>query len=257
MSKLDLYKQRVLIREDLNVPMDGGRITDETRLLATIPTIQQALSQQAAVILVSHLGRPTPGEYDDQYSLLPVAQRLSQLLNQKVTLIKDWHHGVDVQPGEVVLLENIRFEAGEKSNDVALAKQLADLCDVFVMDAFGTAHRAHASTVGVAQFAPKACAGPLLIKELKALEQGLKNPAKPMLAIIGGAKVAGKLQVLHALVDKVDKLIVGGGIANTFIKAAGFRVGKSLYEPDLVAEAKQLIAKAQEAGNEIPIHADV
>ncbi len=257
MSELNLSNKRVLIREDLNVPMDSGRISDDTRITAALPTIQQALSQQAAVILVSHLGRPKAGEFDPQFSMLPVANRLSDLLEQDVAVIKDWHKGVDVAPGQVVLLENIRFEAGEKSNDDDLSQQLADLCDVFVMDAFGTAHRAHASTTGVAQFAPTACAGPLLVKELTALEKGLKNPAKPMLAVIGGAKVSGKLQVLHALVDKVDKLIVGGGIANTFIKAAGFRVGQSLFEPDLVDEAKQLIEKAKEAGNEIPIPEDV
>lgn len=257
MSELNLTNKRVLIREDLNVPMDAGRITDETRLLAALPTIQQALAQQAAVILVSHLGRPTAGEFDPQFSMVPVANRLSDLLKQDVHVVKDWHQGVEVQPGQVVMLENIRFEAGEKSNDGALSQQLADLCNVFVMDAFGTAHRAHASTTGVSQFAPIACAGPLLINELEALEKGLKNPAKPMLAIIGGAKVSGKLQVLHSLVDKVDKLIVGGGIANTFIKAAGYRVGKSLYEPDLVAEAKQLIEQAKQVGNEIPIPEDV
>lgn len=257
MSDIDLTNKRVLIREDLNVPMDKGTISNETRLLAAVPTIKQALSQQAAVILVSHLGRPTAGKYESKYSLLPVANRLGQLLNQDVQLIKDWHQGVDVQPGEVVLLENIRFEAGEKSNDDELAKKLAALCDVFVMDAFGTSHRAHASTYGVAQFAPMACAGPLLIQELDALQKGLKNPEKPMLAIIGGSKVSGKLQVLHSLVNQVDKLIVGGGIANTFIKAAGFRVGQSLHEPDLVEEAKQLIDKAKQAGNEIPIPEDV
>ncbi len=257
MSDLNLTNKRVLIREDLNVPMDAGRITDETRLLAAVPTIEEALSQQAAVILVSHLGRPTPGAFDAQFSMAPVASRLSHLLKKDVRVVKHWHQGVDVEPGEVVLLENIRFEPGEKSNDDNLAKQLADLCDVFVMDAFGTAHRAHASTAGVAKFAPIACAGPLLLKELSALEKGLKNPAKPMLAIIGGAKVSGKLQVLHSLVDKVDKLIVGGGIANTFIKAAGFRIGQSLYEPDLVADASALIEKAKQAGNEIPIPEDV
>lgn len=257
MSDLNLTNKRVLIREDLNVPMDAGRITDETRLLAAVPTIEEALSQQAAVILVSHLGRPTPGVFDAQFSMAPVASRLSHLLKKDVRVVKHWHRGVDVEPGEVVLLENIRIEPGEKSNDDNLAKQLADLCDVFVMDAFGTAHRAHASTAGVAKFAPIACAGPLLLKELSALEKGLKNPAKPMLAIIGGAKVSGKLQVLHSLVDKVDKLIVGGGIANTFIKAAGFRIGQSLYEPDLVADASTLIEKAKQAGNEIPIPEDV
>ena len=257
MSDLNLTNKRVLIREDLNVPMEAGRITDETRLLAAVPTIEEALSQQAAVILVSHLGRPTPGAFDAQFSMAPVASRLSHLLKKDVRVVKHWHQDVDVEPGEVVLLENIRFEPGEKSNDDNLAKQLADLCDVFVMDAFGTAHRAHASTAGVAKFAPIACAGPLLLKELSALEKGLKNPAKPMLAIIGGAKVSGKLQVLHSLVDKVDKLIVGGGIANTFIKAAGFRIGQSLYEPDLVADASALIEKAKQAGNEIPIPEDV
>lgn len=257
MTELTLTDQRVLIREDLNVPMASGNITDDSRIQAALPTIKKALSQNAAIILVSHLGRPTAGQYDPQFSLLPVANRLSHLLNQDVKLIQNWHQGVDVKPGEVVLLENIRFEAGEKSNDEQLARQLAGLCDIFVMDAFGTAHRAHASTTGVAQYAPIACAGPLLVKELTALEKGLKNPAKPMLAVIGGAKVSGKLQVLHSLVGKVDKLIVGGGIANTFIKAAGYRIGQSLYEPDLVDEAKQLIETAREAGNEIPIPEDV
>ena len=257
MSELDLTNKRVLIREDLNVPMDSGRISDDTRITAALPTIKDALSQNAAVILVSHLGRPTAGEFDPQFSMVPVANHLSHRLKQDVRVVKDWQQGVEVQPGDVVLLENIRFEPGEKSNDETLARQLADLCDVFVMDAFGTAHRAHASTAGVAQYAPVACAGPLLIKELTALEKGLKNPGKPMLAVIGGAKVSGKLQVLHALVDKVDKLIVGGGIANTFIKAAGHRVGQSLYEPDLVDEARELIDKARDAGNEIPIPEDV
>lgn len=257
MSELDLSQKRVLIREDFNVPMKAGCISNEQRILAALPTIQQALEQQAAVILVSHLGRPEPGHYDPQFSLALVAQRLSEHLQCEVRLLKDWQESVEVSPGEVVLLENIRFEVGEKTNDENLAKRLAALCDVFVMDAFGTAHRAHASTYGVAQFAPIACAGPLLVNELEALKKGLKNPAKPMLAIVGGAKVSGKLSVLDSLVDKVDKLIVGGGIANTFIKAAGYRVGKSLYEPDLVAEAKRLIEKAQAAGNQIPIPEDV
>lgn len=257
MSELDLAQKKVLIREDLNVPMKAGRISNDQRILAALPTIKQALEQQAAVIVVSHLGRPVPGHYDPQFSLAPVAQRLSELLQCDVRLLKDWKDSVEVKPGEVVILENIRFETGEKTNDDALAKQLAALCDVFVMDAFGTSHRAHASTYGVAQFAPVACAGPLLINELAALEKGLKNPAKPMLAIVGGAKVSGKLSVLDSLVDKVDKLIVGGGIANTFIKAAGYRIGQSLYEPDLVDEAKRLMEKAGLAGSEIPIPEDV
>ncbi len=257
MSELDLSQKKVLIREDFNVPMKAGRISNDQRILAALPTIQQALDQQAAVILVSHLGRPEAGHYDSQFSLAPVAQRLSEHLSCDVRLVKDWAEGVEVSPGEVVLLENIRFEEGEKTNDEKLAKRLAALCDVFVMDAFGTAHRAHASTYGVAQFASIACAGPLLVNELEALEKGLKSPQKPMLAIVGGAKVSGKLTVLDSLVDKVDQLIVGGGIANTFIKAAGYEVGRSLYEPDLVAEAKRLMVKAQSAGHQIPIPQDV
>lgn len=258
MNKLDLTDKTVLIREDLNVPLDAdGNITSDIRIQAALPTIKAALAQNAAVILMSHLGRPTEGEYDDQYSLAPVATRLSTLLGQNVRLIKNWYEGVEVEPGDVVLLENVRFNVGEKADDDSLAKQYAALCDVFVMDAFATAHRAQASTHGVAKFAAKACAGPLLEREIDSLEKAIAAPAKPFVAIVGGSKVSSKLSVLKNLLDKVDQLIVGGGIANTFIAAAGFNVGKSLYEPNLVAEAKSLMQQAKAGGSEIPIPVDV
>ncbi len=239
---VDLAGKRVLIREDLNVPISDGKITSDLRILAALPTIQYALKQGACVMVMSHLGRPTEGEVNQAYSLLPVARRLSELLGQHVPLITDWLQGVDVKPGEVVLCENVRFNRGETSNDDVLALQMASLCDVFVMDAFGTAHRAHASTYGVARYAPCAVAGPLLEAELDALNKILANPKHPIVAIVGGSKVSSKLMVLNTLSQKVDQLIVGGGIANTFLAASGVNIGKSLYEADLVPQARTLLA---------------
>lgn len=257
MADQDLQHKKVLIRQDLNVPIKNGVVTSDQRILASLPTIKLALEKGAAVMLMSHLGRPTEGQPESAFSLQPVADYLGLALNHKVHLINDWSEGIAVEPGEVVLLENIRFNVGEKANDDELAKKLARLCDVFVMDAFGTAHRAHASTHGVAKFAPLACAGPLLASELDALAKGLKNPARPMLAIVGGAKVSTKLTVLATLSTQVDQLIVGGGIANTFIAAAGYPVGKSLFEPGLIGDAQTLIQQAKQAGREIPIPTDV
>jgi len=257
MDELDLTGKRVLIREDFNVPLDAGRVTSDARLRAALPTIKMALDRGAAVILMSHLGRPTEGENNEEFSMAPVAEHLSGLINQPVRLEKAWLDGVEVEPGEVVLCENVRFNKGEKDNDEALARSMADLCDVFVMDAFGTAHRAQASTEGVARFSPKACAGPLLSRELFELEKALTEPERPMLAIVGGSKVSTKLTVLESLMSRVDELIVGGGIANTFIAASGYNVGKSLYETDLIHEAQALIRLAHEHGGEIPIPKDV
>ena len=257
MQSLPLNGKRVLIRQDLNVPVSDGKVTSDSRIIASLPTIRSALKQNAAVMLMSHLGRPTEGEFEDKFSLQPVANRLTDLLGQPVKLVKDWLDGVDIEPGEVVLLENVRFNVGEKSNDEALAKKMAALCDIYVMDAFGTAHRAQASTHGVGLFAQQACAGPLLVAELDALDMALKSPSPPVVAIVGGSKVSTKLTVLNTLSSKVDQLIVGGGIANTFIAAAGHNVGKSLYEADLVADARQLIQSAIESGSEIPIPTDV
>ncbi len=257
MDDFNLSGKRVLIREDLNVPLKNGKITDDTRITAALPTIQQAIEENACVMIVSHLGRPKEGQFDEAFSLAPVAERLSELLGQEVTLVQNWLNGIEVEPGQVVLCENIRFAIGEKSNDDSLARKMAALCDIFVNDAFATAHRAQASTYGIANYAPKVCAGPLLKTELDALGQALEKPASPMVAIVGGAKVSTKLEVLETLVDKVDQLIVGGGIANTFIKAAGFEVGNSLYEEDLVEIAIALIEKAKERGAEIPIPVDV
>lgn len=252
MKALNFREKRVLIREDLNVPIKDGAITSDARIRAALPTIQLALQANAKVILMSHLGRPTEGEYDEQFSMKPVADHLSSLLNTDVAIIKDWQQGFDINNGQVVLLENVRFNKGEKKNDDNLAKAYAALCDVFVMDAFGTAHRAQASTHGVAKFAPIACAGPLLSAELDALETALAEPAKPMLAIVGGSKVSTKLEVLEALSEKVDQLIVGGGIANTFLAATGAEVGKSLCEHDLIPTAKKLLEKVT-----IPMPVDV
>lgn len=257
MIDVDLKNKRVLIREDLNVPVKDGQVTSDTRIQASLPTIQHALNQGARVMVMSHLGRPKEGEYDPQYSLQPVADHMSILLGQPVRLEKSWLDGVKVEPGEVVLCENVRFNKGEKSNDPELGKKMAQLCDVFVMDAFGTAHRAQASTHAVAQFAPIACAGPLLVRELEALGKALHNPEKPMLAIVAGSKVSTKLTVLESLSKIVDQLIVGGGIANTFIAAAGYPVGKSLYESDLIDEAKRLMEAAKSRGGEIPVPTDV
>ena len=252
MTDLDLSHKRVLIREDLNVPIKDGKVTSDARINAALPTIKLALSQGAKVILMSHLGRPTEGQCEEKYSLLPVADDLSKKLGIKVQLISDWSNGVAVSGGEVALLENVRFNSGEKANDDALAQAYAELCDIFVMDAFGTSHRAQASTHGVGKFAPVACAGPLLANELNALEQAIATPTAPVGAIVGGSKVSTKLMVLETLADKVDQLIVGGGIANTFLAAAGHPVGKSLYEPDLIPAAKALMEKVQ-----IPMPIDV
>jgi phosphoglycerate kinase len=257
MVDLDLSGKRVLIRQDLNVPVKNGQVTSDIRIQASVPTIKHALAAGAAVMLLSHLGRPIEGQYDEASSLKPVAERLSLLLGKPVRLEKDWLDGVTVSPGEVVLCENVRFNAGEEKNNDELGKKMAKLCDIFVMDAFGTAHRAQASTHSVAKFAPIVCAGPLLASELDALGKALETPAKPLIAIVGGSKVSTKLTVLKSLSEKVDQLIVGGGIANTFIAAAGFPVGKSLYEADLLDEAKRLIAAAKLAGSDIPIPVDV
>jgi phosphoglycerate kinase len=257
MENLDLTAKRVLIREDLNVPVSNGRVTSDARIRAALPTIRTALEMGAAVIIMSHLGRPVAGKPDPQFSLQPVADRLGELLGRRVRLQVDWLDGVDVVPGDVVLCENVRFNPGEKKNDETLARTMAGLCDIFVMDAFGTAHRAQASTEGVSRYAPVACAGPLLAGELDALAKGLRNPVRPMLAIVGGSKVSTKLTVLDSLLDKVDELIVGGGIANTLIAASGYNVGKSLYEPDLIHDAQLLIQKAHAGGGSIPIPKDV
>ncbi|MDD5266799.1 MAG: phosphoglycerate kinase [Methylococcales bacterium] len=257
MVDLDLSGKRVLIRQDLNVPVKNGKVTSDIRIQASVPTIEKALAAGAAVMLLSHLGRPVEGQYDEASSLKPVAERLSTLLGKPVRLEKDWLDGIVITPGEVVLCENVRFNAGEEKNSDELGKKMAALCDVFVMDAFGTAHRAQASTHSVAKFAPVICAGPLLANELDALGKALETPAKPLVAIVGGSKVSTKLTVLKSLSEKVDQLIVGGGIANTFIAAAGFPVGKSLYEADLIEEAQRLIAAAKQAGSDIPIPVDV
>ena len=257
MKDINLSAKRVLIREDLNVPIKDGKVSSDARIRASLPTIQQAQAAGAIVMVMSHLGRPTEGEYDEALSLKPIAEHLSMLLEQPVRLEKDWLNGVSGEAGDIILCENVRFNVGEKANDEALSRKMAALCDVFVMDAFGTAHRAQASTHGVAKFAPIACAGPLLSAELDALSKALFEPAKPMLAIVGGAKVSTKLTVLDSMLDKVDQLIVGGGIANTFIAAQGYSVGKSLYEPDLIDEAKALMLKAEQNGASIPVPVDV
>ena len=252
MTDLDLTGKRVLIREDLNVPIREGVVTSDTRIKAALPTIKLALAAGAKVILMSHLGRPTEGEYDQQYSMAPVAKHLEQLLGQPVHLEQRWTNGIEQNNGALVMLENVRFNPGEKKNDDTLAKGYAKLCDIFVMDAFGTAHRAQASTHGVAKYAPIACAGPLLAKELDVLEKAIADPAAPVAAIVGGSKVSTKLMVLETLAEKVDQLIVGGGIANTFLAAAGKPVGKSLYEPDLIPAAQALMARVN-----IPLPTDV
>ena len=258
MTDLDLAGKRVLMRQDFNVPLDGGVITSDARIRAAVPSIEQALeSEGASVLLMSHLGRPTEGQFEEKFSLAPVAARLSELLELPVRLERDWLDGVDVGPGEVVLCENVRFNPGEKANDEGLARKMAALCDVFVMDAFGTAHRAQASTEGVARYAPEACAGPLLVREIMTLRDVLEDPDKPLLAIMGGAKVSSKLAVIEALLERCDQLIVGGGIANTFIAATGYEVGQSLHEPDLIDETQRLIRLAHEHGGNIPIPKDV
>ncbi len=256
MSDLDVAGKRVLIREDLNVPLADGVVTSDARIRAALPTIRAALEANAAVLLMSHLGRPVEGEFDPQFSLKPVADHLASLLGVDVPLLEDWIDGVEIEAGCVVLLENVRFLPGEKANDEALARKMASLCDVFVMDAFGTAHRAQASTYGVAQFAPVACAGPLLWAELEALGTALKDPVRPVVAIVGGSKVSTKLTVLESLVEIVDQLIVGGGIANTFIAAAGNNVGDSLHEPDMLEMARSLAANNDDRAD-IPLPLDV
>ena len=256
MTDIDLSGKRVLIREDLNVPVADGEVTSDARIRAALPTIKAALDSGAAVMLMSHLGRPTEGKPDDSFSLQPVAKRLSRLLDRDVDLVEDWIDGVESKVGEIVLLENVRFLEGEKACDVELSKKMAALCDIFVMDAFGTAHRAHASTYGVAEYAPVACAGPLLAAELDALTKVMQNPRRPFVAIVGGSKVSTKLTVLDALADVVDCLIVGGGIANTFIAAAGHGVGKSLYEPDMLDTARDLAANKDDRAD-IPVPTDV
>ncbi len=258
MTDLDLAGKRVLIRQDLNVPVKDGKVTSAKRIEASMPTIKHCIDAGAKVMLMSHLGRPTEGEPADEFSLLPVVNYLSDALGKEVKLVKDYlDNAPEVADGEVVVLENVRFNVGEKKNDEALSKQYAALCDVYVMDAFGTAHRAQASTHGAGQFAPTACAGPLLAGELEALGKALDNPARPMVAIVGGSKVSTKLTVLESLSKVVDQLIVGGGIANTFIAADGHNVGKSLYEEDLVDTAKKLTADAKARGGDIPVPTDV
>ncbi|MFT0213391.1 phosphoglycerate kinase [Pseudomonas sp. F1_0610] len=252
MKDIDLAGQRVLIREDLNVPVKNGLVTSDARILAALPTIRLALEKGAAVLVCSHLGRPDEGQFSEENSLAPVAAYLSKALNRDVPLVRDYLEGVEVQAGEIVLLENVRFNLGEKKNTDELAKKYAALCDVFVMDAFGTAHRAQGSTHGVAKFAKVACAGPLLAAELDALGKALDKPARPMAAIVAGSKVSTKLDVLNSLSELCDQLIVGGGIANTFLAAAGLPVGKSLYEPELVETAKQIAAKVS-----VPLPVDV
>ncbi len=257
MTDLDLAGKRVLVRQDLNVPVADGRVTSDQRILASLPTLRTLLEAGAAVMVMSHLGRPKEGAWSEADSLAPVAARLSELLGREVPLVRDYLDGVDVSPGQLVLLENCRMNPGEKADDETLSKRYAALCDVFVMDAFGTAHRAQASTHGVIRFAPVAAGGPLLMAELDALHKALADPARPLLAIVAGSKVSTKLELLTSLVGKVDQLIVGGGIANTFIAAAGHNVGRSLVEADLVETARRIDADARARGAQIPLPVDV
>src|SRR5882724_761265 len=257
MSDLDLREKRVFMRVDFNTPIQGGKIVDDTRIRASLPGIRQALAQGARLMLVSHLGRPAEGRLDEKESLAPVAKHLSVLLGVEVPLKRDWLEGVSVEPGKVVLLENCRFNKGEKKDDEGLARKMAVLCDVYVNDAFGAAHRAEATTHGVAKYAPVACAGPLMAAEIQALSKALQRPARPLIAIVGGSKVSTKLTVLAALSEKVDRLIPGGGIANTFMLAAGMKVGKSLAEPDLIAEAERITAILRAKGGDVPLPTDV
>ena len=257
MTDVDLRGKRVLIREDLNVPVKNGVVTSDARIRASLPTIRAAHAAGARVILMSHLGRPEEGVPAEEFSLAPVAARLAELLGLKVRFEREWLGGVACEPGEIVLVENVRFNKGEKKNKDELAQKMAKLCDVYVMDAFATAHRAEASTHGVAKFAPVACAGPLLTGELEALEKALGNPKRPLVAIVGGSKVSTKLTVLENLLGKVDKLIVGGGIANTFLAAAGRPIGKSLYEADMIDIARGLLERSKSSGVEIPLPTDV
>ncbi len=257
MSNLDLAGKRVLIREDLNVPIKDGKVSSDARIRAALPTLEKAAGAGARVMVLSHLGRPKEGEPDAAFSLAPVAAHLADLTAFPVHFAPQWLDGVEIKPSTIVVCENVRFNLGEKGDDEQLSRRLADLCDVFVMDAFGTAHRAQASTCGVARFAPMACAGPLLAAEIDALTRAMQNPARPLVAVVGGAKVSTKLGVLESLIDRVDRLIVGGGIANTFIAAKGHPVGKSLYEPDLVPVAERLLEAARARGVDIPIPEDV
>ena len=257
MSDLKLKGKRVLIREDLNVPVKNGEITSDARIRAAIPTIKQALKGGAQVILMSHLGRPEEGIHEEQFSLAPVAIRLSQLLKIEVPLVKDWLRGVSMKNQSIVLLENVRFHSGETENNLELAKKMAALCDIYVMDAFATSHRMEASTCGIIRYAPIACAGPLLAQELEALSKIMQKPKSPVVAIVGGSKVSTKLALLDTLSQKVDTLIIGGGIANTFIAAEGYTVGRSLYEPDLIDEAERLALAAKKRGADIPVPTDV
>jgi len=254
---LDFNDKRILIRVDFNVPVKAGVVQDDTRIRASLPTIQEVLKGNGKVIVVSHLGRPVEGEFDEQFSLAPVATRLAELLGEKVSLVRDWQDGLEFGDANIVMLENIRFNVGEKSNDDELARKMAELCNIYINDAFGAAHRAQASTHGVAKYAPVACAGPLMVAELEALDKILEDPARPMLAIIGGSKVSTKLMVLKQLSTLVDQLIVGGGIANTFLKAAGFNIGQSLHEPDLVTTAAELLKQMKADGKDIPLPTDV
>lgn len=256
MIDLDLTRKRVLIRADLNVPVENGTITSTTRIEAILPTLKIALDQDAAIILMSHLGRPKEGEIDPKFSLQPVAASLSKYLGRPVPLVTE-HSNVNVKPGEIVLLENTRFLKGEKNNDPSLSKELANLCDIFVMDAFATAHRKEASTYGVAQYAPFACAGPLIVSELEALGHVLREPERPLVAVVGGSKVSTKLAILNEILTQVDCLIVGGGIANTFLAAAGFPVGSSLYEHDLIPDAQAMLSFAKAHHKQIPLPEDV
>ncbi|HXN15781.1 MAG TPA: phosphoglycerate kinase [Usitatibacter sp.] len=258
MTELNLRDKRVFIRSDLNVPMDeSGRITDDTRIRASAPAIQIALDRGAAVMVTSHLGRPTEGKYTDADSLAPIAKRLGEVLGREIALKRDWVDGVTVKAGEVVLLENCRFNPGEKKDDEALARKMAALCDIYVNDAFATAHRAEATTHGIAKYAKVACAGPLLAAELEALGQAFADPKRPLVAIVGGSKVSTKLTILKSLAQRVDQLIVGGGIANTFMLAAGFPIGRSLCEPGLAPEAKEIMVMMQARGAGVPLPVDV
>ena len=260
MQDLDLSRKRVLIRVDFNVPIKSGKVTSDARIRACLPTIEMALKQNACLMLMSHLGRPTEGVFDEESSMAPVAQHLSHLLKKPVRLVKNWlEEGLDLKltPGEIIMFENVRFNLGENKDDDALSKKMAALCDIFVMDAFGTAHRAQASTHGVAKYAPIACAGPLLTAELEALSKALDHPKKPLVAIVAGSKVSTKLSLLKNLAKKVDQLIVGGGIANTFLAATGLPVGKSLYEPDLVDQAQEIMEIIQSEGGFVPLPSDV
>ncbi len=257
MTELDLDGKRLFIRQDLNVPLADGKITSTKRIEASIPTLKMALQSNAQVLVVSHLGRPTEGEYNPEFSMQPVADYLAEALDYEVRFAKDWIDGVDLAPGVLTVAENVRFLKGEKKDDESLARKMAALCDIYVMDAFGTAHRAQASTHGAGKYAPKACAGPLLSAELEALDKALSEPARPLVAIVGGSKVSTKLTVLESLSAKVDQLIVGGGIANTFIAASDHNVGKSLYEAELLDTAKNLIENARKRNADIPVPTDV